>query len=644
TRLHHVSVYKPFFLWTAIRSLSPSSLSPPRGPMALRSFSPAASARSVHPSLTAASLLPSRTGSIVRAPGNIHGGNISLGKHMSSLSSSSNYVRLQEGVNAFFSSLLVSRNSKRRARVIRCATIEEIEAEKSVIEKDAKERMEKTIETVRASFNAVRTGRANPSMLDRVEVEYYGSPVSLKSIAQISTPDGSTLLVQPYDKSSLKAVEKAIVSSDIGLTPNNDGEVIRLSIPQLTSERRKELSKVVAKLTEEGKVAVRNIRRDAIKAYEKLEKEKKLSEDIVKDLSSDLQKVTDEYMKKIETIQKQKEKVCSLKIVGIKFYSNGNGSGLLGDGRRKSCWYEEEIEQNLRWCFALNSILHTGSSQYQDIALLDTKPFGKALVLDGKLQSAEMDEFIYHESLVHPALLHHQNPKHIFIMGGGEGSTAREILRHRTVERVVMCDIDQEVVDFCKSHLLANKEAFFDPRLHVVINDARAELEKRKDKFDVIVGDLADPIEGGPCYKLYTKSFYEETLKPRLNQGGIFVTQAGPAGVFSHTEVFSCIYNTLRHVFRYVVPYSAHIPSYADTWGWVMASDSPFTLDAEKLDSRIRQRIEGENRYVDGETFASASILSKAVRKSLAKETQLYTEGTAKFIYGHGNCTNIAST
>lgn len=227
---------------------------------------------------------------------------------MSSLSSSSNYVRLQEGVNAFFSSLLVSRNSKRRARVLRCATIEEIEAEKSVIEKDAKERMEKTIETVRASFNAVRTGRANPSMLDRVEVEYYGSPVSLKSIAQISTPDGSTLLVQPYDKSSLKAVEKAIVSSDIGLTPNNDGEVIRLSIPQLTSERRKELSKVVAKLTEEGKVAVRNIRRDAIKAYEKLEKEKKLSEDNVKDLSSDLQKVTDEYMKKIETIQKQKEK------------------------------------------------------------------------------------------------------------------------------------------------------------------------------------------------------------------------------------------------------------------------------------------------------------------------------------------------
>lgn len=186
--------------------------------------------------------------------------------------------------------------------------MEEIEAEKSLIEDDAKGRMEKTIDTMRANFNSVRTGRANPSMLDKIEVEYYGTPVSLKSIAQISTPDASSLLVQPYDKSSLKAIEKAIVSSNVGLTPNNDGEVIRMSIPQLTSERRKELSKMVAKLAEEGKVALRNIRRDALKAYEKLEKEKKLSEDNVKDLSSDLQKLTDEYMKKIDNIFKQKEK------------------------------------------------------------------------------------------------------------------------------------------------------------------------------------------------------------------------------------------------------------------------------------------------------------------------------------------------
>nr|6ERI_Az Chain Az, Ribosome-recycling factor, chloroplastic [Spinacia oleracea] len=187
------------------------------------------------------------------------------------------------------------------------ATMEEVEAEKSLIETNTKQRMEKTIETIRSNFNSVRTNRASPTMLDRIEVEYYGTPVSLKSIAQISTPDASSLLISPYDKSSLKAIEKAIVTSQLGVSPNNDGEVIRLSLPPLTSDRRKELAKVVSKLAEEGKVAVRNIRRDALKSYEKLEKEKKLSEDNVKDLSADLQKLTDEYMKKVESIYKQKE-------------------------------------------------------------------------------------------------------------------------------------------------------------------------------------------------------------------------------------------------------------------------------------------------------------------------------------------------
>ncbi|XP_021898027.1 ribosome-recycling factor, chloroplastic [Carica papaya] len=226
-----------------------------------------------------------------------------------SWSSAANYARLPIGdVRLSSRRLDVKQFSQTRMPFVRNATIEEIEAEKSLIEKDVKERMEKTIDTVRTNFNSIRTGRANPSMLDKIEVEYYGTPVSLKSIAQISTPDASSLLVQPYDKSSLKAIEKAIVNSDLGMTPNNDGEVIRLALPQLTSERRKELSKIVAKQAEEGKVALRNIRRDALKAYEKLEKEKKLSEDNVKDLSNDLQKLTDDYMKKIDNLYKQKEK------------------------------------------------------------------------------------------------------------------------------------------------------------------------------------------------------------------------------------------------------------------------------------------------------------------------------------------------
>ncbi|XP_066394395.1 thermospermine synthase ACAULIS5-like [Miscanthus floridulus] len=120
------------------------------------------------------------------------------------------------------------------------------------------------------------------------------------------------------------------------------------------------------------------------------------------------------------------------------------------------------------------------------------------------MQSTEMDEFIYHESLIHPPLLFHPNPETVFIMGGGEGSAAREVLRHKTVQRVVMCDIDQEVVDFCRTYLTVNRQAFSSEKLCLIINDARAELEKSKEKFDVIVGDLADPVEGGPCYQLYT--------------------------------------------------------------------------------------------------------------------------------------------
>ncbi|CAN6167127.1 unnamed protein product [Urochloa humidicola] len=299
-------------------------------------------------------------------------------------------------------------------------------------------------------------------------------------------------------------------------------------------------------------------------------------------------------------------------------------------------WYEEEIDDDLKLCYALNSVLHRGASKYQEIALLDTKHFGKALIIDGKMQSTEVDEFIYHESLIHPPLLFHPNPKTVFIMGGGEGSAAREVLRHKTVQRVVMCDIDQEVVDFCRTYLTVNREAFSSDKLCLIINDARVELEKSREKFDVIVGDLADPVEGGPCYQLYTKSFYEHIVKPKLNDHGIFVTQAGPAGVLTHKEVFSSIHNTLKHVFKYVQAYTAHVPSFADTWGWVMASDHPFDLNAQQINERIEDRIVGELDYLSGESLISSTTLNKSVHQSLLNEIHVYTEDDARFIYGHG--------
>ncbi|MBU7584592.1 MAG: ribosome recycling factor [Nostoc sp. TH1S01] len=173
---------------------------------------------------------------------------------------------------------------------------------------EAESTMQKTVESTQRAFNTIRTGRANSSLLDKVLVDYYGSPTPLKSLANISTPDATTILIQPYDKSSLSIVEKAISLSDVGLTPSNDGSVIRLNIPPLTSDRRKELVKIAAKYAEEGRVAIRNIRRDAIDSIRKQEKASEISEDEAKDQQDKLQKLTDKYTAKINELLAEKEK------------------------------------------------------------------------------------------------------------------------------------------------------------------------------------------------------------------------------------------------------------------------------------------------------------------------------------------------
>lgn len=168
--------------------------------------------------------------------------------------------------------------------------------------------MQKTVEATLRSFNTIRTGRANASLLDKVMVEYYGSPTPLKSLANISTPDATTILIQPYDRSSLNIIEKAISLSDLGLTPNNDGSVIRLNIPPLTSDRRKEFVKMAAKYAEEGRVAIRNIRRDALDSIRKQEKNAEISEDESRDQQDKLQKLTNKYTTKIDELLTEKEK------------------------------------------------------------------------------------------------------------------------------------------------------------------------------------------------------------------------------------------------------------------------------------------------------------------------------------------------
>ena len=170
------------------------------------------------------------------------------------------------------------------------------------------EKMKKSIDSVAADFNSVRAGRANAAVLDRIMVDYYGSPTPIQQIAAISSPDPRSLVISPWDSKALKSIEKAIQNSDLGINPQNDGKCIRLSFPQLTEERRKELVKQIHKYAENGKVAVRNIRRDAMDKFKKMQKASEITEDELKLAEKDMQKITDDNCKELDKILETKEK------------------------------------------------------------------------------------------------------------------------------------------------------------------------------------------------------------------------------------------------------------------------------------------------------------------------------------------------
>jgi len=266
-------------------------------------------------------------------------------------------------------------------------------------------------------------------------------------------------------------------------------------------------------------------------------------------------------------------------------------------------------------------------SAYQTINVVDLDVFGRSLILDGVMQSAECDERIYHESLVHPALCAHPNPKTVFIAGGGEGATAREILRFKSVEKCVMVDIDDVVIESSKAYLQQHHNgAFQDPRLHLVVGDAEGWIRSANEKFDVIVMDLPDPQEGGPCWRMYTKEFYQ-ILSDLLNPGGLLVSQCGPSSPHFAPKVFSPVHNTLSTVFKYVAPYSSFLPSSMEPYGFTMVSNyiDFSTITKELVDKRVAENVQGENEYYDGTTHFHMFSVPKNIRKLLAAETRVGT-------------------
>ena len=304
------------------------------------------------------------------------------------------------------------------------------------------------------------------------------------------------------------------------------------------------------------------------------------------------------------------------------------------DELRGGHWHNETITSGLVQAEFIRQVYFKGRTEFQEIAIVEAECFGRSLILDGKTQSTEVDEFVYHEALVHPSMLAHPDPRTVFVAGGGEGATIREVFSHRSVTRAVMVDIDREVVQACREYLPNHhRGSFDDPRLELHHDDAFRFLEETGDRFDVAVIDVPDPLEQGPAYRLFTREFYS-LLRERLNPGGIMVAQAGPTGPAFYEQCFSAVANTVASVFPERSFCDAFVPSFGSTWGFVIGSLGPVpsSLAATQVDELIAQRVQGELRYLDGTTLRGMFSVPKYLRQALAVETRTITLADPLFV------------
>jgi spermidine synthase len=254
------------------------------------------------------------------------------------------------------------------------------------------------------------------------------------------------------------------------------------------------------------------------------------------------------------------------------------------------------------------------------VEFIDTCLFGRMVVLDDKIQSTEKDEFIYHEALVHPAMITHPEPRSVLIIGGGEGATLREVLRHDTVSRVTMVDIDEEFVSLCRKHLKKwHKGSFHDKRVELVFGDASEYLKERRAQFDVIITDVSDPVDKGPAMPIYMKKFYLMAKKALLPDG-LFVTHANAISCISGKNIASRIFRTVGGVFPQANLYYEYIPSYGTLWSFVIGSlkYSPEAVSVDAAEKRIRRRNLRDLLYYDPEVHRRLFRLSKCVSALLA--------------------------
>ncbi len=295
----------------------------------------------------------------------------------------------------------------------------------------------------------------------------------------------------------------------------------------------------------------------------------------------------------------------------------------------KGNWLYDPINPNLFQLHRIKRRIYSERTEFQYLEIVETASFGICLVLDGRIQSSERDEFIYHEALVHPVMLAHDSPQTVFIAGGGEGATLREVLKHKTVKRVVMVDIDRRVIDVCQHHLPAfHQGSFEDARLDLHFADARKYLEQTSENFDVAIIDLVEPIKEGPACLLYTREFYQ-LVRSRLAPRGILCTQSSAAG-WANLSLFTAIVNTLKSIFPIARPYHIYVPSFVDMWGFTAASES---IDASKLsprevNRRIATRMVTKPKSYDGLSHLAMFTLPRHIRRRVASTQRIATDNT----------------
>jgi spermidine synthase len=280
-------------------------------------------------------------------------------------------------------------------------------------------------------------------------------------------------------------------------------------------------------------------------------------------------------------------------------------------------WIIDYRGDNRANMYRIAQTIATANSQYQEILIVDTPDYGRALFLDGNPQSAAIDEHIYHETLVHPALAAHSHPQKVFIAGGGEGAVLREVLKHNTIEQVVMVDIDTVMVDMAKKYLTAwHAGAFEDKRVKLVHDDARAYLENTREKFDCIILDATDPLEESPAALLFTTEFFK-LAKARLAVGGTFAMQAESTTIGLHDAHVSVV-KTLRRCFKTVLSYQMTISFFGLEWGFVVASDTDIEqrFAPQTLTHTLRER-DCKLQFYDVESHLHMFAQPKYLRDAL---------------------------